>query len=395
MKIFHMLYFLGFAALMLTVLFYAEGSPAQQYASGIVALAPASSATPAPPTLTNAQVITPGVTLNGCTIFGDGVHDDGACLNTAASHGDLDFKVPTSGVAKYFINWTGGVNPAVGMPAGRNVLCENPSLPPTPANAKIIITETQDADLVIFDYNGVNGGTVYGCEFQGGHYPNTTWSPDTVANSPPAVSFFTGASNHGVYNNDFEGWPGNTAPVVGVQNFGQSAPTNDNISYNTFFNCETRGVEFDGGQNIQITHNFFQDCSIETEIQDYRVTGVTQLYDSNTIKWVTGGNGGNFASNYPNHPFVTAGVTCHSAGGGFPCTTGEVADYSGNTFSNNIIQTAPMTNWVWESDSSNPIQKPVYCGNTCTGNCVFTNGPGNASTNGWSSQGFCPSGSTQ
>lgn len=348
-----------------------------------------SSGIPAPPTLVNAQVITPNSSPGGhCHINGNGSTDDTSCIQTLLSFGDLDFRAGT-----YVWNGSGGTYTP---PSGRSILCENSSLPPTSSNATVVI-KVPTADT----FNGGNwnvisdwaNGTFYGCELEAYHYPNAIYT-DSGSN----ICFIKNQSASGlkVYGSTFEGWPGFTAAIcvgTGISFSNWSAgqyPTSADISWNTFNNNNVRGIEPDFGKNIKITHNTFFNSGIECEIQDSRFTGATMLMDTNTITQNNACHGN--CSNGIYNTATSAGYSCHGPVPSSRCAIGTdpPADYSGITFSNNVItglsgvQMHLNITVVCIGDNQ-PISPAVYRNNTCTSstNCSVTCPPGNANPNVW------------
>lgn len=369
---------------------------------------PTGGPTPSPPTLVNAQIFSPGSHTYGgtnYTVHGNGSTDDTAAFYAALAAGDLDVKPGTYLLSS--TTWT-PFAPA----SGRNILCENPSLPPVANGAGANAT-------VIFKVPGSSGnwnilndwanGTLYGCEIEGMHFPNTTWSSDS-AGSIQFIGLFQG-SGFKAYNNGVDGWGGITGPFTMNINCNGTASdcqgklangtyaTNDDISWNRFSDCNVRAVEIDYGKNIRITHNVFYNCPDTAEIQDWHYTGMSALFDSNTFTFTTQNNGTSPWSHY-----ASGGQSCLSAVGttssqskycpgvaANTCSSSCAPDYSGNTFSNNIINGSipcyiVVNNAPCNGFPSGGMVPGVYRGNTVSG-CTETCGPGNANSNSWGAGG--------
>jgi hypothetical protein len=339
---------------------------------------------PSPPALNNPQ---------DPIIYGadpTGVNDSLPAFKSALAVGDLDIHagtyklLPTVGVTGYT------------PPSGRNVYCENPhdgSLP-TPSSPVVLSVPVAPTGGYDVFYQWASG-TLYGCEVEGYHYPNTTWTGDTNASAGDSfVRELQFGHDFNAYNNGFDGWPGSVgvftinAANLTSYNAGQW-PYNINISYNRFSNCNVRGVEIDFGKNVQITHNTYVDCSQTSEIQNWHYTGMTALTDSNSFTFIVGSKGGStsiFDNRASSGDVCISGVT--GAGDcGSSCTASCPSDYSGNTFSNNTVFTQPPSSNqsnifenVQQAGAANPA---VYRDNACGRNCVQQYPPGNPNANSW------------
>jgi hypothetical protein len=350
----------------------ANPSPTQTHTS--------QSGMPLPPTLNNPQ--------NPINYGADptGVNDSYPAFKRALAVGDLDIH---AGKYKLVIpTCNNGGAACYTPPSGRKILCENPysSLPATPSSPVVITIPQAPSKYSVF-YEWKNA-ELYGCEFEGSNYPKTTWSGGAAQYGIEVIQNFR-SDNVKVYGNGFDGWPGFTGAILVAAGsysewrFGQVSHNYD-ISYNRASACDIRFVEPDFVINAKITHNTLTDCPAPSEIIDSRETGESILEDSNHFTFVHGVAGGT-NSGWLN--YMGDGATCHGPNNVWPCAkSAPPADYSGNTFSNNIVD-GPVTNWIAVRftcmNNTDQIIPGVYINNTCTGGCKMTCPPGNANGNSW------------
>jgi len=311
--------------------------------------------------------------------------------------GDLDIKAGTYSLSPQ--TWGNTIE----VPSNRNIYCENdlgnPSanLPATlNSPVKIVWRGTGVGDWFKVTNNESNI-EFYGCEWEGRHGANRTWPVDSF-NSDKFVTTNYG-SNLSFYGNGVDGWGGlngwvNIGADANCTNFAQGAVTDTvDISYNRATSCNVRFAEVDYGKHVKVTHNALTDCSENTELLDSDFTGMTVLFDNNTITWQNGSNGGNGANNPFNNGEGT-GTAVHGCCAGSNC---QVGDFSGVTFSNNTVSgNNSVANYLYEGSSpASASIKGNVCNNSCLNGCQRFANPGNSSPNYWSSLGYCPNGSTE
>ena len=354
---------------------------------------------PSPPMLSNSQVFKDGAVFGGHIVNGTGSasNDNYAALQSALNAGDVDIKAGT-----YVINAPNsfsGITPV----SGRKIYCENPysSLPAKPSSPVVLKIPFYYSGGNASVFSNWNSGELYGCEVEGYHYPNTSWTGDSgnnlslvnfsvINNSPTAPGGFK------AYGNGIDGWPGFTGDFVVYADrpswVANNIPVNIDVSYNRFANCNNRAMEIDMATNVTFTHNSLTDCEEATEIQyPTNLDGSghpqqTVLFDHNTFNWVVGGQGGS-SSGWVN--VESAGAVCHGSASTpwqGACKSSESVDYSQTTFSDNVIS-GPQINWMLESEDclngAFGLIKGVYRGNTCTGVCAIQCAPGNPNANVW------------
>jgi hypothetical protein len=366
---------------------------------------PTGGATPGPPALSNAQIFQNGLTYGGQTIDGSGNNDSYIALKAAMNAGDVDVK---PGTYKLLPPINGFYQP----PSGRNILCENnvSAGPPTTANATVVfkvpIAAASGQSYQLF--NDWSSGTLYGCEIEGYHYPNISWSNENCSNCDDTVVKQFSAHDLNVYNNGFDGWPGATG-VIDINEANQAAfnagtwPHNINIKYNRFANCNVRSVEIDYGRNVQITNNTMLNCPTKAEIQNWHWTGMSVWWDHNHITMNSGAgigitncglNGSDAGSvcisgiSNDNNPSDDGNFDkyCSTYGSGL-CSSSCQSDYSGNAFSNNTMD-GTNNQCTDENDTANGyvnggLKQSVYRDNIYSGGAQKRATPGSSTGNSW------------
>lgn len=355
-------------------------------------------AQPSPPPLANpVQIFQAGVQRTygwtTCTPYGDGVHDDTACMQAAVSAGDVLVE-PAKPGSYYYI-----AGPWIIVPPSRNIRCDTNGQPALGTVA--FGNENPNANFFMFSFGysafGYYGGSIYGCQFRGPNY-NAVGRPAPPAWVNQGFVQITGPGGGGqlIAENDFNGI-GGLSGAVNFEGTEKDSPplANAVVEYNTFEHCSSNAWELTAGVNNTITHNTVTDCSPAIEAYNLATVLAWNVVSYNTISFQYGVGactGNNCSAN-----FMTGGVACHPIGGGDCTSYAQIKDYSTNVVEFNTVTASPgMHVWLIEGNDQNGtlcgpyytntgLNIPaIYFSNTCnaSNNCTIWCPPGS----GWSNQ---------